>query len=229
MMAVVRKGGEEYKMARYTGPTCRLCRRFGDKLMLKGEKCPTPKCPLEKRNTLPGGRPPSRGRGGARGRGGISDRGLQLREKQKLRFSYGVLERQFRRFFNEAKKSPGATGETLLILLERRLDNVVYRLGFADSHAQARQIVQHGHIMVNGRKTDIPSFLVKSEDVIKWREASKKTEYYKRLAEEIEGKFIPNWLSLDKESMTGRVLNLPGKDDIEAKFNAKAVVEYYSR
>jgi small subunit ribosomal protein S4 len=152
-----------------------------------------------------------------------------LREKQKLRFSYGVLERQFRRFFNEAKKSPGATGETLLILLERRLDNVVYRLGFADSHAQARQIVQHGHIMVNGRKTDIPSFLVKSGDVIKWREASKKTEYYKRLAEEIEEKFIPNWLSLDKESMTGKVLNLPGKDDIEAKFNAKAVVEYYSR
>jgi small subunit ribosomal protein S4 len=220
-------------MARYTGPTCRLCRRFGDKLMLKGEKCATPKCPLEKRNTPPGEHPPARGpgRGPARGRGrgGISDRGLQLREKQKLRFSYGVLEQQFRRFFEEAKKSPGATGQTLLILLERRLDNVVYRLGFADSHAQARQIVGHGHIMVNGRRTDIPSFLVKSGNVIKWREASKKTEYYKRLAEEIEEKFIPNWLSLDKESMTGKVLNLPGKDDIEAKFNAKAVVEYYSR
>ena len=224
MMAVVRKGGEEYKMARYTGPTCRLCRRFGDKLMLKGEKCPTLKCPLEKRNTPPGGgRPP------ARRRGGVSDRGLQLREKQKLRFSYGVLERQFRRLFDKAKKSPGATGEILLILLEKRLDNVVYRLSFADSRAQARQIVRHGHMMVNGRKTDIPSFLVKSGDVVKWREASKKTEYYKRLAEEIEEKFIPNWLSLDKESMTGRVLNLPGKDDIEAKFNAKAVVEYYSR
>ena len=224
MMAVVRKGGEEYKMARYTGPTCRLCRRFGDKLMLKGEKCPTPKCPLEKRNTPPGGR-----RAPARRRGGVSDRGLQLREKQKLRFSYGVLERQFRRLFAKAKKSPGATGEILLILLEKRLDNVVYRLGFADSRAQARQIVRHGHMMVNGRKTDIPSFLVKSGDIIKWREASKKTEYYKKLAEEIEEKFIPNWLSLDKESMTGRVLNLPGKDDIEAKFNAKAVVEYYSR
>ena len=211
-------------MARYTGPTCRLCRRFGDKLMLKGEKCSTPKCPLEKRNSPPGG-----GRPRTRGRSGISDRGLQLREKQKLRFSYGVLERQFRKFFNEAKKSPGATGETLLILLERRLDNVVYRLGFADSRAQARQIVRHGHIMVNGRKTDIPSFLVKSGDVVKWREASKKTEYYKILAEEIEEKFIPSWLSLDEESMTGRVLNLPGKDDIEAGFNAKAVVEYYSR
>jgi small subunit ribosomal protein S4 len=210
-------------MARYTGPVCRICRRFGDKLLLKGERCPTPKCALEKRNTPPGGRPP------ARGRGGVSERGLQLREKQRLRFSYGVLERQFRRFFEEAKKRPGATGETLLILLERRLDNVVYRLGFADSRAQARQIVRHGHVMVNGRKTDIPSFLVKSGDVIKWRESSRKTEYYKRLAEEIEEKFLPNWLSLDKESMTGRVLNLPGKDDIETKFNAKTVVEYYSR
>lgn len=216
-------------MARYTGPTCRVCRRFGDKLMLKGEKCTTPKCPVEKRNSPPGEHPPTRGRGGAGGRGGISDRGLQLREKQKLRFSYGVLERQFRRFFEEAKKRPGATGETLLILLERRLDNVIYRLGFADSHAQARQVVGHGHITVNGRRTDIPSFLVKSGDVIKWCEASKKTEYYKRLAEEIQEKFIPNWLSLEKESMTGKVLNLPGKDDVGAKFNVKAVVEYYSR
>jgi small subunit ribosomal protein S4 len=212
-------------MARYTGPVCRLCRRFGDKLMLKGEKCATPKCPLERRNTPPGGRPVTRGRG----RGGTSDRGLQLREKQKLRVSYGVLERQFRRFFEEAKKRPGATGETLLVLLERRLDNVVYRLGFADSHAQARQVVGHGHITVNGRRAGIPSFLVKSGDLVAWCEPSKKTEYYKRLAEEVEGKFIPSWLSLDKESMTGKVLNLPGKDDLDAKFNAKAVVEYYSR
>jgi len=210
-------------MARYTGPVCRLCRRFGDKLMLKGERCPTPKCPLERRNSPPGGRPP------ARGRRVISERGLQLREKQKVRFSYGVLERQFRRVFVEAKRGSGTTGENLLILLERRLDNVVYRLGFADSRAQARQIVRHGHIVVNGRKTDIPSFLVKEGDVIKWREASKKTEYYKRIAEEIEEKMIPNWLSLDKESMTGRVLSLPVKDDIEAVFNEKAIVEYYSR
>jgi small subunit ribosomal protein S4 len=222
-MVVVRGGGEGYKMARYTGPACRLCRRFGDKLMLKGEKCSTPKCPLEKRNTPPGGRPPTRGRGG------ISERGLQLREKQKARFSYGVLERQFRRFFVEAKKGPSNTGENLLILLERRLDNVVYRLGFADSRVQARQIVRHGHIRVNDRKTDIPSLLVKPGDIVKWREASTKTEYYKRVAEEIEEKFIPNWLSLDKENMTGRVLNLPGKDDIEAGFNEKAIVAYYSR
>ena len=210
-------------MARYTGPACRLCRRFEVKLMLKGERCPTPKCSLEKRNVPPGGRSLSRRRSR------ISDRGLQLREKQKVRFCYGVLERQFRRFFSEAKKGHGTTGDNFLILLERRLDNVVYRLGFADSRAQARQIVRHGHIVVNGRKTDIPSFLVKSGDVIKWRDASTKTEYYKRVAEEIEGKFVPSWLSLDKESMTGRVLNLPGKDDIEAVFNAKAIVEYYSR
>ena len=191
--------------------------------MLKGERCPTPKCPLEKRNVRPGGR--SR----TRRRTVISDRGLQLREKQKVRFSYGVLERQFRRFFVEAKKGPSTTGENLLVLLERRLDNVVYRLGFADSRPQARQIVRHGHIAVNGQKTDIPSFLVKSGDVIQWREGSTKTEYYKRLAEQIEEKLIPSWLSLDKESMTGRVLNLPGKDDIEARFNEKAVVQYYSR
>jgi small subunit ribosomal protein S4 len=210
-------------MARYTGPVCRLCRRFGEKLMLKGERCSTPKCPLEKRNTHPGEH------SSARRRGRISERGLQLREKQKVRFSYGVLERQFRRVFAEAKESPGATGENLLILLERRLDNVVYRLGFADSRAQARQIVRHGHIMVNGRKTNTPSFLVKAGDIIKWREASTKTEYYKRVAEEVEEKVIPSWLSVDKESMTGRVLNLPSKDDIEAGFNEKAIVEYYSR
>lgn len=191
--------------------------------MLKGERCPTPKCPLEKKNTPPGGRPPRRGRGG------VSDRGLQLREKQKVRFSYGVLERQFRRFFVEAKKGPGTTGENLLVLLERRLDNAVYRLGFADSRAQARQLVRHGHILVNGRKTDIPSFLVKPGDTIKWRESSAKTEYYKRIAEEIEEGLVPGWLGLDKESMTGKVLNLPGREDIESLFNEQAVVQYYSR
>ena len=223
MMVVVRAGDEGCKMARYTGPVCRICRRFGDKLMLKGQKCPTPKCPLEKRNTPPGGRQSTRRRGG------VSDRGLQLREKQRLRFSYGVLERQFRRFFDEARKSPGATGPTLLILLERRLDNVVYRVGFAESRAQARQVVCHGHIVVNGRRTDIPSFIVKSGDVIAWREGSRKTEYYKTLVEVVEERAIPDWLSLDKEGMTAKVLSLPDKDDVQAEFNAKAVVEYYSR
>lgn len=191
--------------------------------MLKGERCSTPKCPLEKRSVPPGGSRKSRRRNV------ISDRGVQLREKQKARFSYGVLERQFRRFFAEARRGSSTAGENLLILLERRLDNVVYRLGFADSRAQARQVVGHGHITVNGRKTDIPSFLVKSGDTIKWRDASTKTEYYKRVAEEIEGKVIPSWLSLDKESMTGRVVNLPAKEDTEAGLNEKAIVEYYSR
>jgi len=209
-------------MARYTGPVCRLCRYLGEKLMLKGEKCSTPKCPLERKNAPPGHHTSTRRRR-------ISDRGLQLREKQKVRFSYGVLERQFRRFFTEAARAPGATGENLLILLERRLDNVVYRLGFADSRAQARQIVRHGHILVNGHKTDIPSFLVKSGDNVKWRQASTRTEYYKRLAEEIKGKTTLGWLSLDEEKMTGKVLTLPSIDDIDAKFDEKSIVEYYSR
>jgi len=154
---------------------------------------------------------------------------VQLREKQKVRFSYGVLERQFRRFFVQAKKEPGTTGENLLTLLERRLDNVAYRLGFGDSRAQARQLVRHGHIMVNGRKTDIPSFLVKSGDVIQWRESSKKTECYKVKAEQVDEGVVPGWLGLDKESMTGKVLTLPVREDIEALLNEKAVVQYYSR
>ncbi len=208
-------------MARYTGPACRLCRYLSEKLMLKGEKCSTHKCPLEKRNVPPGGRPKTRRR--------ISGRALQLREKQKIRFSYGVLERQFRRFFADAVKAPGITAENFLILLERRLDNIVYRLGFADSRAQARQIVRHGHIRVNGRRVDIPSYLVKSGDSVTWREGSTRTEYYKRLVKEIKGNTIPGWLSLNEELMTGNVVALPSKDDIDSKFDGKTVVEYYSR
>jgi len=209
-------------MARYTGPSCRLCRHLGEKLMLKGEKCPTPKCPLERRSVRS-----KKGRFSSRQR--ISDRGLQLREKQKIRFSYGVLERQFRRFFTKAMKAPGITGANLMILLEMRLDNVVYRLGFADSRAQARQIVQHGHISVNGRKVDIPSSLVKSGGIIEWRETSTDTEYYKSLVERIKDHVPPAWLSLDEEKMKGTVLTLPGYDDIEDRFDAKSVVAYYSR
>jgi len=209
-------------MARYTGPTCRLCRYLGEKLMLKGERCSTPKCPLERRHGRPGEHSAARQRR-------ISLRGLQLREKQKVRFSYGILERQFRRFFNEAVNIPGVTGDSLLILLERRLDNVVYRLGFADSRAQARQVVRHDHILVNKRRVNIPSCLVKSGDIIEWQEASKKTEYYQSLVEKIKGRITPGWLSLDEEGVTGRVLALPGKDDIDPKFDRKAIVEYYSR
>ncbi len=207
-------------MARYTAAVCRLCRRSGEKLMLKGSRCIT-KCALEKRPRPPGPPPARRRR--------ISDRGGQLREKQKVRYSYGILERQFRRFFAEAERLPGITGENLLVLLERRLDNVVYRLGFADSRAQARQLVQHGHIILNGRKTDIPSCLVKEGGVISWREASTRTEYYKQLAQSIESKTIAVWLSLDKQKLVGRVLSLPTPDDTETKFEVAAVVEYYSR
>ena len=207
-------------MARYIEAVCRLCRRSGDKLMLKGTKCIT-KCTLDKRPKPPG---PQLGR-----RRRISDRGLQLREKQKVRYSYGILERQFRRFFAEAARLPGITGENLLVLLERRLDNVVYRLGFADSRAQARQLVQHGHILLNGRKTDIPSCLVKEGDTIGWRERSTKSEYYKQLVPSIEGRLVPSWLSLDKQKLIGQVLSLPTSDDVETKLDVAAVVEYYSR
>ena len=210
-------------MARYTGPTCRLCRYLGEKLMLKGVKCFTPKCPLEKKNSSPGEHSLSRRRRR------ITERGLQLREKQKVRFSYGIFERQFRRFFQEAQRARGITGENLLILLERRLDNVVYRLGFASSRAQARQIVRHGHILVNGHKLDIPTYLVRPGDVITWRESSTKTEYYKQLSGKIKGKTIPGWLSLDEENVVGKVLTSPTKDDLDAKFDAKVIVEYYSR
>jgi len=189
--------------------------------MLKGGRCFTPKCALERRARPPGQQPTRRRR--------LSDRGVQLREKQKARYSYGVLERQFRRFFSQAQRQAGITGENLLVLLERRLDNVVYRLGFADSRSQARQLVQHGHIMLNGRKTDIPSSLVKEGDTISWRESSTKTEYYKQLVPNLESKVIPGWLSLDGEKLVGRVLSLPTPDDIEAKFEWQSIVEYYSR
>lgn len=208
-------------MARYLGGSCRLCRRVGDKLLLKGSRCLTPKCAFEKRSAPPGQHTFRRRK--------TSDRGLQLREKQKVRYTYGMLERQFRRFFAQAKKTHGVTGENLLVLLERRLDNVVYRLGFADSRAQARQLVRHGHIDLNKRRTDIPSCLVKPGDIIEWRQRSSKTEYYKSLLQEIEGKEVPVWLSLDKQNLVGKVLALPTRGDIDTKFDEKAIVEYYSR
>jgi small subunit ribosomal protein S4 len=154
---------------------------------------------------------------------------MQIREKQKVRYTYGLLERQFRRFFAEAERQVGITGDNLVVLLERRLDNIVYRLGFADSRSQARQLVQHGHFLVNGRRTDIPSFLVKESDVIGWTEASRKSEYYKTAAAGIASKVILGWLSLDRQQMVGRVMGLPTPGDVEAKFDVASVVEYYSR
>ena len=209
-------------MARYTGPVCRLCRRSGEKLFLKGGRCFTVKCAVEKRPKPPG-------RQQMRRRQRVSDRGLQLREKQKARYTYANMEKQFRKFFVQAEKQAGITGENLLVLLERRLDNVVYRLGFADSRAQARQLVGHGHIMLNGRKTDIPSCLVKEGDTISWRSESARTEYYKLLAQSIESKTVLNWLSLDRQTLIGQVLSLPTPDDVDARFDGKAIVEYYSR
>ena len=206
-------------MARYIEPVCRICRRFGEKLVLKGNKCIT-SCILEKRTSPPGQYRQRRKR---------SDRGLQLMEKQKARYTYGILERQFKQLFSKAERQQGITADNLVVLLERRLDNVVYRLGFADSRAQARQIVQHGHIMLNGRKTNIPSCLVKEGDTISWREGSTKTEYYKLLVENIKAKSIPGWLNLEKEKLVARVISLPTPEEAGAKFEGKAIVEYYSR
>ena len=208
-------------MGRYTAAVCRLCRRSGEKLMLKGSRCLTPKCAMDRRGKPPGQQ--------LRRRRRVSDRGLQLREKQKARNTYGMMERQFRQLFAQAERQSGITGENLLVLLERRLDNVVYRLGFADSRAQARQLVQHGHITLNGRKTDIPSCLVKEGDAVSWKESSRKTEYYKQLVESIQAKSVASWLSLDKQSLVGQALSLPTPDEVDAKFDGKAIVEYYSR
>lgn len=210
-------------MARYIEAKCRLCRRVGEKLMLKGERCFSSKCAVERRKAVPGQK------AFAKHRSKLSDRGLQLREKQKARYTYGILERQFRKQFDMAEKTPGITGDNLVTLLERRLDNIVYRLGFADSRAQARQIVRHGHIYLNGRKTDIPSCLVEAGDRISWRPQSAKNELYKMMAETVKDKVIPDWLSLDIEKMEGKVLYLPSRQDIETKFDPQAIVEYYSR
>jgi small subunit ribosomal protein S4 len=208
-------------MARNTGPVCRLCRRLGDKLYLKGEKCFTPKCPFEKRPFPPGQRSTRRRK--------VSDRGLQLREKQRGRAVYGILERQFQRYYQEAAKRHGVTGENLLRTLELRLDNVVYRLGFADSRAQARQIALHGQITVNGRKSAIPSHVLKPNDTVGWTSRGRKSEYFKTVSEQIANKSIPSWLSLDAANMSGRVLALPEVAEIAPKFNVSTIVEYYSR
>lgn len=208
-------------MARYTGPVCRLCRREGVKLFLKGDKCIT-NCTLERRNTRPGQHGTSRARK-------ASGYAQQLREKQKVRRTYGLLERQFRKSFNTAARRSGRTSENLLQILEMRLDNLVYRLGFADSRAQARQLVNHGHFAVNNRKVDIPSYIVKPNDVIAVRERSKALEYFKTRALMLAQKGVPAWLSLDIEGMSGRVMSLPTRAELELPFEEQMVVEYYQR
>ena len=208
-------------MARYVGPVCRLCRREGQKLFLKGDKCFTPKCPIEKRRNPPGMHGAMRRR--------LSDYGLRLREKQKARRMYGIFERQFRKYFELATSRPGVTGSTLLQLLESRLDNVVYRLGFASSRAAARQIVRHGHFALNGRKCDIPSALIGEGDVIGVNSSSRNNEYFKIAAERLDSVAVPNWLSLDREKLEGKVLSLPTRQEIDADLNEQLIVEYYSR
>jgi small subunit ribosomal protein S4 len=211
-------------MARHSGPVCKLCRREGEKLFLKGDRCFTAKCAFEKRSYPPG----MHGRR-ARFRRKTTDFGTQLREKQKARRIYGVMERQFRRYFRIAEKRKGVTGANLLQALESRLDNVVLRLGFASSRAQARQLVRHGHFEVNGTKTDVPSYLVKPGDQISVRARSKTNSYFQAVAQEMEHRFVPEWLSVDINSLSGRVLALPTREEIEAPLNEQLITEYYSR
>ena len=208
-------------MSRYRGPVSRLCRREGMKLFLKGAKCYTKKCPFERRPTPPG-------QHGIRRRK-VSEFGLQLREKQKMRRIYSVHERQFKRYFDEAERRSGVTGEALLRLLETRLDNVVFRMGFASSRAQARQLVTHGHFAVNGKPTNIASYPVSEGDRVEVRETSRQSNYFKNSREALKGAQRPDWLSVDADKLTGSVTALPRRDQMPAELNEQLVVEYYSR
>jgi small subunit ribosomal protein S4 len=216
-------------MGKYIGPVCKLCRREGEKLFLKGERCYSPKCSFEKRGFAPG----QHGRSGGGRAGGRSEResdyARQLRAKQKARRMYGVFERQFRRYFGIAQHTRGLTGLTLLQTLETRLDNVVFRLGFADDRAQARQLVNHGHIMVNNVKSDIPSMLLRPGDVLTVVEASRKKTYWKDLVDVAEKRVAPMWLERDVKGLYGRVLRLPERAEIDGNINEQLIVEYYSR
>ena len=208
-------------MARYTESVCRLCRREGLKLFLKGSRCYTKKCSFERRPSPPG-------QHGVRRRK-VGDYGLQLREKQKVRRVYGVLERQFRNYFLEADSRPGVTGENLLRSLELRLDNVVYRLGFATSRPAARQLVAHGHFAVNGVASDIPSYRLKPGDKVEVRETRRSREPFKTAKETLRNHQAPEWLSLDAANLAGTVQQLPRRDQMPLDFNEQLVVEYYSR
>jgi len=209
-------------MARYTDSVCRQCRREGEKLFLKGDRCYSAKCAVIKRHTPPG----QHGQARARKQ---SEYGKQLREKQKCRRAYGLLESQFKKYYDMASNMRGVTGENMLGLLERRLDNVVYRLCFAPSRPMARQIVNHGHILVDGKKVDIPSFLVKQGQVISVRSTSRDTANFKELREQGAAKPIPKWLELDAENLTGKIAAMPQRDDIDLTIEEHLIVEFYSR
>jgi len=208
-------------MARYTDPVCRLCRREGMKLYLKGSRCYSKKCSFERRPTPPG-------QHGVRRRK-MGDFGIQLREKQKVRRVYGVLERQFHNYFVQASEGDGITGENLLRSLETRLDNVVYRLGFASSRPQARQLVAHGHFAVNGRATNVPSYVLKPGDRIEVRESRRSREAFKVIRETLRSHQAPEWLSLDAANLAGSVASLPRRDQMPLDLSEQLVVEYYSR
>jgi small subunit ribosomal protein S4 len=211
-------------MARYIGSVCVLCRREGEKLFLKGDRCMTPKCAIERRSYPPG----PHGQSGSFRRK-VSDYGTQLREKQKARRIYGVLERQFRRYFQEASKTTGVTGATLMQYLETRLDNVVYRLGFAVSRKQARQLVLHGHFQVNGKKATVPSFLLKPGDTVSVLESSRKSSFFEGIAKELSHQQMPEWLTQDAENFSGSVVSMPTRAQIETPLKEQLIVEYYSR
>ena len=208
-------------MARYTGPACKLCRREGKKLYLKGERCTSGKCALERRSTAPG-------QHGADSKK-MREYGMQLREKQTTKRYYGVLEKQFRNYYDEAARKEGMTGENLLVLLERRLDNVAYRMGMAECRRDARQLVRHGHFTVNGKKVNIPSFIVKAGDVVAVKESSRSSDKFKGLAEAEGGAIAPKWLDADKKNFTAKVVALPAREDIEFDFNEQIIVELYSK
>ena len=208
-------------MARYTGAVCRLCRREGTKLFLKGDRCFTEKCGVERRAYPPGQH--------GQGRGRTSDYGLQLREKQKVKRMYGLAEDQFRGTMESASRMRGRAGENLLVLLERRLDNVVFRLGFATSRAEARQLVRHGHFLVNGKKVDIPSYSVKQGDVVTVLSRTQKNPTLEHAMEEVKGRGIPGWLSFDPNTVTGRIVSMPTREQINLPVQEQLIVELYSK
>jgi small subunit ribosomal protein S4 len=216
-------------MAKELGPVCKLCRREGEKLYLKGERCFTPKCAFERRSFVPGQHGPTGSRGSRGGTGRASDYAKQLRAKQKARRIYGVYERQFRRYYGKALKARGITGLMLLQILESRLDNVIFRLGYATSRAQARLLVTHGHFTVNGRRTDVPSMTVTVGDVVAVRDGSRDSTYFKELAPRAETHNSPAWLGRDLSSLSGSILRLPERAEIDGNLDEQLIVEYYSR
>ena len=209
-------------MARYTDSVCRQCRRENLKLFLKGDRCYSDKCAFDRRAYPPDQHGERRGRK-------PSDYGVQLREKQKVKRMYGLSEKQFHLFFNKAERQKGITGTNLLVMLERRLDNVVYRLGFASSRAQARQFVRHRHVLVNGKRVDIPSFIVKISDTVEVREKSKKIQAFQDSLDAVVRRGVPQWLELEKDSMKGMVKNFPIREDLTMPIQEQLIVELYSK